>query len=233
LRWPRTKKNQGNVFYKAQNLRRAYNRYEKALSGFQYDKKDEAKEYKNEEDKEKAKSLKVTLLSNMALIKSKQKDWQAVIDKSTEALNFDEKNVKSLFRRGEAHAHLGNDEESVQDLRKAAALDHADKNISTLLSAVEKRIRVEQEKQRKRFRGIFNKVSLADEENGGYTKEAKPPAPASESHSDSDDDEKKRCIRSRFNGNGYRNGFSTGRRGTGADGNFWRCSTCRRGHTDP
>jgi len=131
------------------------------------------------------------LLSNMALIKSKQKDWQAVIDKSTEALNFDEKNVKSLFRRGEAHAHLGNDEESVQDLRKAAALDHADKNISTLLSAVEKRIRVEQEKQRKRFRGIFNKVSLADEENGGYTKEAKPPAPASESHSDSDDDEKK------------------------------------------
>lgn len=72
---------------------------------------------------------------SMALIK--KGDFRAAEADCSACLKLDPKNIKALWRRGIARGEIGKLEEAKEDLRQAAALDPANKDVRKELAKVE------------------------------------------------------------------------------------------------
>jgi len=115
------------------------------------------------EEKAKASALKATAYANVAAVKLKEKDWSAVVEQSTKALELEPKNPKVLFRRAQAQAHRGENPLALEDIKQALEIQPNNAPIIKLRNAIQTRITKEKEKEKKLFGGFFNKVRLVDD----------------------------------------------------------------------
>jgi len=153
------KKEQGNELFKRGNTRRAYKVYDRALSLFTVDKD------VKDDNKKKIDALKANCYGNMAACKLKDKEWAAVIEKAGKSLELDQKNPKVLYRRAQAYAQNGDNDEAINDLKKALEIEPENEACKQLKLAVQKRISKQRDKEKKLFSGIFNKVNLTEGEH--------------------------------------------------------------------
>jgi len=142
------RKDIGNLFFKAENNRRAVKAYDAVISLFS-----DLSEFK--EGKEKASALKATAYANLAAVKVKEKDWSAVIEQSTKALELEPKNSKVLFRRAQAQAQRGENSLALEDIKQALEIEPNNASVIKLKSAVQTRITKQREKEKKIIWWIF------------------------------------------------------------------------------
>lgn len=77
----------------------------------------------NEEEKEKAKVLKISSNLNNAACKLKLKNYKEAEKLCTKVLETDDKNVKALYRRAQAYMNLVELELAEKDIKKALEID--------------------------------------------------------------------------------------------------------------
>uniref|UniRef100_A0A5F4W8I2 peptidylprolyl isomerase n=1 Tax=Callithrix jacchus TaxID=9483 RepID=A0A5F4W8I2_CALJA len=97
------------------------------------------------------------LLLNYCQCKLVAQEYYEVLDHCSSILNKYDDNVKAYFKRGKAHAAVWNAREAQADFAKVLELDPAlAPVVSRELQALEARIRLKDEEDKARFRGIFS-----------------------------------------------------------------------------
>jgi FK506-binding protein 4/5 len=189
----------GNIFFKQGQYSRSKKRYENALKLWQHEKD------LNDLQKTEVNKLKIACLSNIAFVLIKEKQWNMVLEKTTEVLQLDKNNCKALFRRGQAYAYMGgHNEEALKDLELAKSnisqvgeeSSSILKQISSLEAPLRARLSKERQKEKDIFKNVFNKVSLVDDEEERIAQEkirAKEKQKRKDNfeNTDSDDDDEK------------------------------------------
>ena len=166
------KKLMGNQKLKAGDMERALRRYEAAKSAL-------ASDYKMDDDqKAKAKAIKITLFTNMAMVKSKMGDEEAVLKNCEEALKLDENCVKALFRRGGIYSKRINFERADADFKKVLSIDPENAAVKKEIALMKKRMAKETAKSKKQYGGMFDKLAAADKKKCDAEALLNPPAPA-------------------------------------------------------
>jgi FK506-binding protein 4/5 len=167
------KKSNGNEKVKSKDYECAIRRYEAAKTCL-------ASDYKMTEDqKEKAKLIKISCHTNMAMCYEKLGDEEAVLKNCEEALKLDENCVKALFRRGCINSKRGNFDIAVADLRKAQSIDPPNGAVKKALAQHKRRQAAQDAKDRKRLGGMFDKMAKQDEKKEATKPSAEvSPAPA-------------------------------------------------------
>lgn len=147
------RKLEGNEFFKQGKLDRALKKYQKALTyvNVEYD-------FKTDEDKAKSKEYKIPILLNMAQVNSKQQNYADAISNCEKVLDIDKNNIKALYRRGQAWMSLADFEKANADLLSAKELDPQNKEIATTLAALKKKVKEQEEKDRKLYASMFSAV---------------------------------------------------------------------------
>lgn len=77
----------------------------------------------NEEEKEKAKILKISCNLNNAACKLKLKNYEEAVKLCTKVLDIDDKNIKALYRRAHAYINLVELKLAKTDIKKALEID--------------------------------------------------------------------------------------------------------------
>eukprot|EP00545_Synedropsis_sp_CCMP1620_P013323 CAMPEP_0119010730 /NCGR_PEP_ID=MMETSP1176-20130426/5204_1 /TAXON_ID=265551 /ORGANISM="Synedropsis recta cf, Strain CCMP1620" /LENGTH=601 /DNA_ID=CAMNT_0006963443 /DNA_START=51 /DNA_END=1856 /DNA_ORIENTATION=- len=111
-----TLKEEGNEFFKTGDLIRAARTYKKGVSVLKPINRE------NTGDAQ-VKALIVTLSNNLSMVCLKQGKPKLALNVATKAIEVDDQNYKSYFRRAMAHKKLGNLKEAKQDLKEAVKLD--------------------------------------------------------------------------------------------------------------
>jgi FKBP-type peptidyl-prolyl cis-trans isomerase/Flp pilus assembly protein TadD len=170
------KKALGNKSFKAGKLLRALRRYEGAKALL-------AKDFSMDDaQKERAKTINVAVLTNSAICHTKLGDTDGALKSCNEALKLDTDCVKALFRRGATRSKKGLLQEAAADLKRAYKLDPANTQVRKELQLLKKRQAAEKAAEKKKFGGIFDKLSKGGEDprNSAQPKKpaaAPPPAP--------------------------------------------------------
>jgi len=149
---------EGNELFKDGKLDRAAKKYKKAIGFVDSD-------YSlTDEQKIQSKNLKVPCLLNLAACKLKAKEWRDAIDNCNKALEIDKENVKALYRRGQAYNELDDWDLSKSDLKKALEKEPNSSDIKREWSKLQKKITAHNQKQKKTFKNMFQKLSKMEEE---------------------------------------------------------------------
>jgi len=132
----RHRKQQANTYFKANQVRRAFKRYQDTVNMFRYD------AHLSSDQKQRADAVKVDCLNNMSVVCLKQQEHRQAVAFATESLALcpGPANVKALAKRGQALYQLRRFEDAIQDLKKAlvACPGHAD--AARYLAAAEKEV---------------------------------------------------------------------------------------------
>lgn len=179
------KKGKGNKYFSIRKYAKACDFYKKALDTFSESdmKKDDLKE----EEKTEIKKNQVSCHSNTAICKLRDKEFAECIESCDKALEIEPDHVKSRFRRGQAYAYNGENTKALVDLKAAKALKPEDAAIAKMVVSVEKRVQNQKKKERKLYRGMFEKMTLAKGKNAGYPEGEGDSSSSSSSSSSSDD----------------------------------------------
>jgi peptidylprolyl isomerase len=171
-----SEKARGNTEIKAKNFYAAATAYSEAIRCLEH----ALDTMSGDEDEELLGSCEELLMScrgNASLAALKLEDWDSAVVHASAVLEFDNDNVKALFRRGTAQSKLGALEEAWEDLLAAAKLQPADKSIRAALEGV-KRARAAQKKRDKAaFGGMFSKMSMYDDKKTASDAPADLPMP--------------------------------------------------------
>jgi len=126
------------------------------------------------------KELKVVHFSNLAMCHMKLGNVQKARDNSSKALAIDGKHMKSLFRRGKCNAALGALDEAKVDLDCIMSMEPENRDALRELHALKQKFREHDKKEKKKFAGMFDRLSAdADAENAASSSAPAPaPAPA-------------------------------------------------------
>jgi len=149
LEYAKSKKEEGNQFFKKGKYNIAEKRYEMGLNAIKY-----ANEWKDDE-KNQAEELQILLNNNIAAIKSKTKKWKDVIKYTNDVLKINPSNVKALFRKGVAQSTLSEYEEAKKTLSKALEIDPDNKDIARELTRLKKKIIIQDKKDRQIYQKMF------------------------------------------------------------------------------
>ncbi|EKX48016.1 FKBP-type peptidyl-prolyl cis-trans isomerase [Guillardia theta CCMP2712] len=154
------RKEQGNVFFKSEDLEKALNKYDKAFKLVQY-------EQGEGDEAEAVKNLKSTCHTNKAAVLEKQGKLDECIAECTKSLDIKPTNVKALFRRGKAYCTQNRLEDATKDLKQALTVDPENK-------AAKQQLLLDQ-KDKKVFGKMFAKPgALATEKPASAPKKEEP-----------------------------------------------------------
>lgn len=164
------KKEEGNVLFKAGKYSRASKRYEKAVKYIEYDSSF------GEEEKKKAKALKVACNLNNAACKLKLKEYNEAEKLCTKVLELESQNVKALYRRAQAYIHLADLDLAEFDIKKALEIDPDNRDIKLEYKTLKEKMKEFNKKEAKFYGNMFAKMSKLGslETNKTEAKEADP-----------------------------------------------------------
>ncbi|MGH0182528.1 UNVERIFIED_CONTAM: hypothetical protein FKN15_010107 [Acipenser sinensis] len=112
--------NEGNYLLTEQRYREASEKYQEAIV---YLKTVQAKEKHDEEDLASLENLLCPIVLNYCQCMLKLKEYNEVLEHTTELISKHKDNVKAYYKRGKAHAALFNDKEARKDFLTVCKLD--------------------------------------------------------------------------------------------------------------
>ncbi|KAI5385130.1 70 kDa peptidyl-prolyl isomerase [Lathyrus oleraceus] len=151
------KKEEGNALFKAGKYERASKRYEKAIKYIEYD------SAFIDEEKQKAKLLKITCNLNNAACKLKFKDYKQTEKLCTKVLELDSRNVKALYRRAQAYIHLVDLDLAEMDIKKALEIDPDNRDVKNEYKILKEKVREYNKKDAQFYGNIFAKMNKVEQ----------------------------------------------------------------------
>lgn len=147
-----SKKEEGNALFKLGKYERAAKRYEKAVKFVEYDSSF------SDEEKQRAKALKVSCNLNNAACKLKLKDYKEAQKLCTKVLELDSTNVKALYRRAQAYIQLADLDLAELDIKKALELDPNNRDVKMEYKLLKEKVREFNKKDAQFYGNIFAKM---------------------------------------------------------------------------
>ncbi|KAF8016238.1 hypothetical protein BT93_H1674 [Corymbia citriodora subsp. variegata] len=147
------KKEEGNAAFKAGKYARASRRYEKAVRFIEYDSSF------SDEEKQQAKTLKITCNLNNAACKLKLKDFKEAEKLCTKVLEADGRNVKALYRRAQAYIQLVDLDLAEQDIKKALEIDPNNRDVKLEYKTLREKVREYNKKDAQFYGNMFAKMN--------------------------------------------------------------------------
>merc|ERR1712233_161702 len=93
----------------------------------------------------------------------------------------------SIYRRGQAFSYNGENAQALYDLKHALKLSPDDKSIAKLVAVVKRRVQKQKRKEKNLFKGMFDRMTLAQGKNARYAEGEGDSSSSSSSSSSSDD----------------------------------------------
>lgn len=149
-------KDDGNELFKAGKFKGAIKKYKKSSSFV------ENENSFTEEEKAQAKPLRVTAHLNTAACNLKLKDYKACIENCDKALKLDARNIKALFRKGQALSALDEWRDAELTLNQALEHEPSNKDVQRELALLKRKVAEQEKKDKKRYANLFARLS-ADE----------------------------------------------------------------------
>ncbi|KAL2652977.1 hypothetical protein R1flu_021105 [Riccia fluitans] len=146
-------KEDGNVLFKIQKYARATKKYEKAAKLIEYD------SGFDDEQKKRAKVLKVTCNLNNAACKLKLKDFKEAIKLATKVLEVETQNVKALYRRAQAYIETVDLDLAEYDIKKALEIDPNNRDIRQEYKVLKQKQIEQNKKEAKMYGNMFSRLS--------------------------------------------------------------------------
>jgi len=153
------KKEEGNALFKDSKFQEAAAKYNAAIEYFKNS------WGLNDEEKKEVDSVKLPCLLNLAACQIKTKDYYECVLSCSKALDIDNKNVKALYRRGQAQSLSGEYEKAKEDLTEALQLAPKNKEIRQEFDQLKSNINSYKQKQKQMFSGVFDKMKQNNTSN--------------------------------------------------------------------
>jgi FK506-binding protein 4/5 len=150
-------KEEGNELFRQSKWKRAHKKYKKA-AGFI-----EAGYSMKDEEKAEADPLKLVCHLNMAACNLKLKEYKSVLEDCKKALEIEPKNIKALFRRGQALSALDDWKEAQSTFDKALELEPDNKDVKREIALLKRKIAEQDKKDRKRYQNMFARLAAETE----------------------------------------------------------------------
>lgn len=99
--------------------------------------------------------MELSLNLNLAACHAKTEAWAKVVGDCDRVLAIDGKNVKGLFRRGQARLRMGDTDKAAEDLNAAAKAEPNDAGIKAEIVRLQAAQKVQDDKQRNMFAKMF------------------------------------------------------------------------------
>lgn len=163
-------KEKGTNYFKATKFQLAIKMYKKVVSILDNMVEDTAE---TEEIKATAKELILSAYLNLSLVylKVTPVHYFEAKDNACKALKIDEKNVKGLFRKGQACLGFGDAEEALQDFEKILEIEPQNKAAANQVIVCKATIRKQKQKEKQMYANMFDKFAKHDTEvKGGEDK---------------------------------------------------------------
>lgn len=165
-------KEKGTAYFKSTKYILASKQYKKITSYLELEtsiNEEETPELKAERD-----SLMLAAHLNLAACHLKLSDCKSAKDQCDKALEFDEKNVKALFRRGQAYIGLYEPQLAKGDFKLALEMDPSNKAVTAQLHVAVKMIQQQKEKDKATYSNMFDKFAKIDTEKEDQIKKSSP-----------------------------------------------------------
>ncbi|XP_049870545.1 FK506-binding protein 59 isoform X2 [Pectinophora gossypiella] len=163
-------KEKGTTYFKQNKFQLAIKMYKRVVNLVE-DMIEDSSE--TEESKTQAKEYLVSAHLNLSLVYLKvtpAHHFEAK-DHASKALNLDEKNVKGLFRRGQALLGLGEAEQALKDFQKVVEAEPTNKAAANQVIVCRAAIKNQKQKEKALYANMFDKFAKHDTEvTGGETK---------------------------------------------------------------
>jgi AH receptor-interacting protein len=144
-------KEEGNHLVKQKQYKEAADKYEEAL---RYIEQFMFKEKPNDTEWNELNQQKLPILFNYSLCKFHLGDFYTCIENTTNILEFQENNVKALFRRAKAHMAVWNIDEAKRDYNKCLQLDSTlETEVNAQLNYLNQLILKRDKEEREKFKG--------------------------------------------------------------------------------
>ncbi|CAL4123311.1 unnamed protein product [Meganyctiphanes norvegica] len=149
-------KERGTHYFKKEKYRLAVKQYKKIIDLLQYD--------SGLDEEKKKESFQVLLAGhlNLAQCYLNLKDNIHAKENAQKALEMDEKNVKALFRNGQALVHLDEPVEAQENFQKCLSLDPNNKAAANQLKICQAKIKENKDQEKKIYGGMFDKFAQSD-----------------------------------------------------------------------
>eukprot|EP01018_Ginkgo_biloba_P006053 Gb_32866 [translate_table: standard] len=146
-------KEEGNALFKLGKYWRASKKYDKAAKYIEYD------NAFREEEKQQAKSLKITCNLNNAACKLKLKEYKQAAILCSKVVEVDSKNVKALYRRAQAYIETLDLDQAESDIKKALEIDPNNRDVKLEYKTLKEKQKECSKKEAKLYGNMFTRLS--------------------------------------------------------------------------
>lgn len=151
-------KEKGTNYFKAEKYTLALKMYNKMVELLEYKSGFEG------EEKDEAQSLLLAANLNISMCHLKQKNYTATRNTCDKILDEDKKNVKALFRRGQAYLGLCEPELAKADFEAVLALEPENKAVPPQIAICNAKLKELRSKEKKMYANMFEKFAQKDRE---------------------------------------------------------------------